>query len=112
LHESRAITSDLQAVKNLLPTAFDRIQNPTLGIGSLSDDMFTILTSLQTRSDRIISTIARIEPDAFEKINTYNNYRETLSSIVRNQKVWKNLLTGEKPVRIVILNQNNDELRA
>lgn len=64
--------------------------------------------SVSTISTSLFSVIPP-RPGLIDKYEKYNTY---LTSFLRHKEIWYDLLGKNGPTKILILNQNNDELRA
>ncbi len=67
-------------------------------------------------SQKDIDTLARslfsiVTPDT-KITEEYTRYKQYLDAFLRHKEIWYTLLGKNGPTRILILNQNNDELRA
>lgn len=86
---------------------------------SQKESIFPLLDTIweiALRSQESIDTLAQslfalVTPDQWIK-DTYTKYKNYLDAILRHQDVWYDILGKNGRTRILILNQNNDELRA
>lgn len=84
----------------------------TQSIFPLLDRLWNIGENGKESIETLAISVFRIAPPAQSIQIEYAHYLTYLDTFLKHKKIWYNLLGKTKPTRILILNQNNDELRA
>ncbi len=84
----------------------------TESIFPLLDQLWIIGEDGKENIKSLADSIFKIVPPSQQLQKQYTKYFEHLSAFLRHKKIWYSLLGETRPTQILILNQNNDELRA
>lgn len=84
----------------------------TQSIFPLLDKLWKIGEDSKENITTLANSLFRIVPPEKWLQQKYTYYLEYLDAFLRNKKIWYDLLGKSRPTRILVLNQNNDELRA
>ncbi len=96
-----ALQPDIEAWKS---------QSQTESVFPLLDKIFSIFETLQGDIHDVRAQLVHITHD--ENPAGISDIVNHLDSFLKNKNIWYSILGKEKPTRILLLNQNSDELRA
>lgn len=78
----------------------------------LLDELWDIGENGKESIETLATSLFNIAPPEASLQKKYTRYLTYLDTFLKHKKIWYDLLGKTRPTRILILNQNNDELRA